>query len=125
MITGESVPQMNKAIDVVASTMTTSVSITSSSTSLLSEESNTLDFEDSSYKRAILFGVTLLVNHSSKPINEENNDNDKHTQKNTLSLSLSCDITSMHCNGPTNRIPPINYHLATMCSLQFHHNTKP
>ena len=61
---------MDNAIDVVASaTMTTSVTTTSSSTLLLSEESNTLDFEDSSYKSAILFDRTLLGNYSSKSIN--------------------------------------------------------
>jgi len=57
MLTGESVPQMKESIDVVAS-----------ASSILADDDgeieNRLDIEDSTYKRAILFGGTVLVNHS-------------------------------------------------------------
>ncbi len=66
MLTGESVPQMKESIDVVASAMSNSDS---------NQECH-LDMEDSSYKRAVLFAGTVLVNHSSKSTMDDDSDND-------------------------------------------------
>jgi cation-transporting ATPase 13A1 len=56
MLTGESVPQIKESIDGVASAL---------SGGGIRDE-NKLDIDDSTYKRSILFGGTVLVNHSNQ-----------------------------------------------------------
>ena len=77
MLTGESVPQMKESIDVVASALTNHNN---------DGDECRLDIEDSSYKRAVLFGGTVLVNHSSKSCSmEDDNDNDGSYRQNNES----------------------------------------
>ncbi len=101
MLTGESVPQMKEAIDVVASAITTTSS--NKTTSLLSvkekEELNKFDIEDSSYKRAILFGGTLLVNHSSKSMNEDGESENAQKDTKVTPSSQTREITSPPDDG--------------------------
>ena len=78
-LTGESVPQLKESIDVVASAFE-------------NEEAQAeaiLDMEDASYKRAILFGGTVLVNHSNDVSLEEEDGEEKDVS--TLAIPVSPD----------------------------------
>lgn len=64
-LTGESVPQMKSSINDVASTLIVSNG----------EKDPCLDMEDGNYKSAILFGGTVLVNHSNADSTDYNMNN--------------------------------------------------
>lgn len=59
MLTGESVPQMKESIDIVAS------ALNAGEGDIGNRQEPVLDMEDATFKKAILFGGTLLVNHSN------------------------------------------------------------
>lgn len=87
MLTGESVPQMKESIDVVAS----------ATGSTKSGEGDVLDIEDSNYKRAILFGGTVLVNHSSQSMIEDGEVDTKDAKKGQRSSSSSAAAPDNGC----------------------------
>jgi len=92
MLTGESVPQVKETIDVVASASMDTIddtvdtlntnNVPTGGTAARNEPR--LDIEDSNYKRAILFGGTLLVNHSSAS-DDETDDHDSALEGETSS----------------------------------------
>jgi len=79
-LTGESVPQLKESIDVVASAFENEAD---------AQAEAILDMEDASYKRAILFGGTILVNHSNDASLEEEEGEGKDVS--TLAIPASPD----------------------------------
>ena len=77
-LTGESVPQMKESIDIVASA--------------LCDENDgveaVLDIEDSTFKKAIIFGGTLLVNHSNSDPSSNDDDDAEDVQANSVASKL-------------------------------------
>jgi cation-transporting ATPase 13A1 len=61
MLTGESVPQLKESIDVMESALD----------SVHGDGEPVLDMEDAVYKRAILFGGTVVMNHSGESAGDE------------------------------------------------------
>ncbi len=99
MLTGESIPQMKESIDVVASALGGSGCNDNGSSSSASDRLP-LDIDDSSYKRALLFGGTVLVNHSSLSItDDEENDRDNENSTKSTKSSSSREISKSPDNG--------------------------
>ena len=76
MLTGESVPQLKESLEVVASACDDDrVSLEGQGNS--KKVTPVLDMEDANYKRAILFGGTVLVNHSNGSNLDDDDDDDE------------------------------------------------
>jgi len=86
MLTGESVPQMKESIEVVAS------ALYHDNTS----QEACLDIEDSTYKRAVIFGGTVLVNHSQSTSGSNSDDGD---DQNVSENSIASQIPSSPDDG--------------------------
>ena len=69
-LTGESIPQMKESIEIVASAL----SGVSSGTGTGADSEAILDMEDSTFKRAILFGGTVMMNHSNSAPSDDQTD---------------------------------------------------